>query len=153
MNALGSGHPETLALKERLVRWATTGITATVIQWLVSLLLDSRMESEFWPGTLAWIVSGQFAFVMHHTFTWRDRHRGDTEGWRLVKAVGWRWLKFLVVNITAGLITGAVQAWWLSAQDWTDSRTIALLVGAIVASPCNYLLLNFVVFRNDEPPT
>lgn len=136
---------------EYALRWATSGAVSTSIQGLLLVLLSLYMESVFWPSALAWVISGQISFMLHYRFTWRDRHRDLKIGLIWLRVVGWRWLKFVVVNVSAATVNGTIQAYVM--ENVVDFRPLAWLVALAATSPVSFLLLHYVIFKDDEPPT
>ena len=120
--------PERRALFWQLARYGLTGLTVTAIQaaiyWTLAALVDVDPQLANVAGYLAAVIVG---YVLHGTFTFRNKAREDRNAGRVVR--------FVAVSL-ASLAINAMWVWLCVSRmgwaEWTPIPAMILLTPAIV---------------------
>lgn len=142
-----------------VLRWGTAGLICLVVQLLLIWSL-TKVWPVFWAAVAAYIVSGNLNFVINSLTTWRHRHP-------TMHGIVRRWLKFVMVNIVAGLMNGFI-LWCFHhlfmvinsllgrSPDWYITAILAItpvILANAVSAVGNFWMYEKIVFKHEDPPT
>ena len=116
-----------------MLRWAAVGITTTVIDYTIFIMLYGATNSVFGSNLLAATAATTFNYLTHHRWTFKSNQQHTRSGVKyLLNLIFW-W--FVSSSIIKMLIELGVDV------------KIAKLAPLVFIVPINYFVLNKVVFK------
>ena len=116
-----------------MVRWVLVGVTTTVIDYFIFIILYGPINSVFAVNLISSAVATSLNYFTHHRWTFKSDQNHSRSGVRyLVNLVFW-WL--ISTSIIKALIVLSI-----------DPK-IAKLVPILLIAPINYFVLNLIVFK------
>lgn len=116
-----------------IFRWALVGLSTTLIDYLVFILLYIGSESVFFSNLISATFATSINYFTHHRWTFKSNLNYANSGFRYLANLIFWWL--VSSSIIKTLITLNV-----------DAR-IAKLAPLLVIVPVNYFVLNHLVFK------
>jgi len=114
-------------------RWAAVGITTTVIDYTIFIMLYGATNSVFGSNLLAAIAATTFNYLTHHRWTFKSDQQYATSGVKyLVNLIFWWIVSSSIIKMLVNL--------------GVDVK-IAKLAPLVFIVPVNYFVLNRVVFK------
>ena len=115
------------------LRWAAVGITTTVIDYAIFIILYGATNSVFGSNLLAATAATTFNYLTHHRWTFKSNQQYTKSGVKyLLNLIFW-WI------VSSSIIKMLV--------DLGIDVKIAKLAPLVFIVPINYFVLNKVVFR------
>jgi putative flippase GtrA len=116
-----------------MLRWAAVGITTTVIDYTIFIMLYGATNSVFGSNLFAATIATTFNYLTHHRWTFKSNQQHAASG-----------VKYLL-NLTF---------WWIISSSIIKMLVvlgvdvkIAKLAPLVFIVPINYFVLNKVVFK------
>ena len=131
-------YPRIKVLKDKyfdysMVRWVLVGVTTTVIDYFIFIILYGQIDSVFVVNLISSTVATSLNYFTHHRWTFKSDQNHSRSG-----------VKYLV-NLTF---------WWLVSTSIIKTLIvlgidpkIAKLVPILLIAPINYFVLNKIVFK------
>ena len=116
-----------------MLRWAVVGITTTVIDYIIFIILYGASSSVFSSNLVAASTATTFNYLTHHRWTFKSDQQHATSGVKyLLNLIFW-WV------VSSSIIKMLV--------DLGVDVKIAKLAPLVFIVPVNYFVLNKVVFK------
>jgi putative flippase GtrA len=126
-------HSENKYFEISMLRWATVGITTTVIDYLIFINLYSTTNSVFGANLIATVFATSFNYLVHHRWTFKSDQQHLYSGVKYLMNLSFWW-------IVSSLIIKSL------LEIGIDPK-FAKLVPLVFIVPVNYFVLNKIVFR------
>jgi len=119
--------------EQSMLRWAAVGITTTVIDYTIFIMLYGATYSVFGSNLLAATAATTFNYLTHHRWTFKSNQQHTKSGVKyLLNLIFW-WI------VSSSIIKMLVEL-------GVDVK-IAKLAPLVFIVPINYFVLNKVVFK------
>ena len=116
-----------------MLRWAAVGITTTVIDYTIFIMLYGATSSVFGSNLFAATAATTFNYLTHHRWTFKSNQQHTKSGVKyLLNLIFW-WI------VSSSIIKMLVEL-------GVDVK-IAKLAPLVFIVPINYFVLNKVVFK------
>ena len=116
-----------------MVRWVLVGVTTTVIDYLIFIILYGPINSVFVVNLISSAVATSLNYYTHHRWTFKSDQNHSRSGVKyLVNLAVW-WL--ISTSIIKALIVLSI-----------DPK-IAKLIPILLIAPINYFVLNKIIFK------
>lgn len=134
--------------QSEFLRFAVIGSIAFVIDTIV-------LYAMLWIG-LGHYRGRAVSYLTALTFTWNGNRRITFASTRAHggQAVAAEWLRYLMANLTGGLVNYSMYAWLVSAFPLVRANPVlGVAAGAIAGLSVNFTLSKLLVFRGKRSPT
>ena len=131
-------NPRIKDLKEKyfdysMVRWVLVGVTTTVIDYFIFIILYGPINSVFVVNLISSAVATSLNYFTHHRWTFKSDQNHSRSGVKYLVNLAFWWL--VSTSIIKTLIVLSI-----------DPK-IAKLVPILLIAPINYFVLNKIVFK------
>jgi putative flippase GtrA len=116
-----------------MVRWVLVGVTTTVIDYFIFILLYGPIDSVFVVNLISSTVATSLNYFTHHRWTFKSDQNYSRSGIKYLVNLTFWWL--VSTSIIKALIVLNI-----------DPR-IAKLAPILLIVPINYFVLNKIVFK------
>jgi putative flippase GtrA len=131
-------NPRIKDLKEKyfdysMVRWVLVGVTTTVIDYFIFIILYGPINSVFVGNFISSAVATSLNYYAHHRWTFKSDQKHSRSGVKYLVNLTFWWL--VSTSIIKALIVLNI-----------DPR-IAKLAPILLIAPINYFVLNKIIFK------
>ena len=131
-------NPRIKDLKEKyfdysMVRWVLVGVTTTVIDYFIFIILYGPINSVFVVNLISSAVATSLNYYTHHRWTFKSDQNHSRSGVKYLVNLTFWWL--ISTSIIKALIVLNI-----------DPR-IAKLAPILLIAPINYFVLNKIIFK------
>ena len=116
-----------------MVRWVLVGVTTTVIDYFIFILLYGPIESVFVVNLISSTVATSLNYFTHHRWTFKSDQNYSRSGIKYLVNLAFWWL--ISTSIIKALIV------------FNIDPKIAKLVPILLIAPINYFVLNKIIFK------
>lgn len=116
-----------------MLRWVLVGVTTTVIDYLIFIILYGPINSVFVVNLISSAVATSLNYYTHHRWTFKSDQNHSRSGVKYLVNLTFWWL--VSTSIIKALIVLNI-----------DPR-IAKLAPILLIAPLNYFVLNKIVFK------
>ena len=116
-----------------MVRWVLVGVTTTVIDYFIFIILYGPINSVFAVNLISSAVATSLNYFTHHRWTFKSDQNHSRSGVKYLVNLTFWWL--VSTSIIKALIVLNI-----------DPR-IAKLAPILLIAPINYFVLNKIVFK------
>ena len=116
-----------------MVRWVLVGVTTTVLDYFIFIILYGPIDSVFVVNLISSTVATSLNYFTHHRWTFKSNQNHSKSGIKYLLNLAFWWL--VSTSIIKTLVVLNI-----------DPK-IAKLIPLIVIVPINYFVLNYVVFK------
>ncbi len=116
-----------------MVRWVLVGVTTTVIDYFIFIILYSQINSVFVVNLISCAAATLLNYFTHHRWTFKSDQDHSRSGVKYL--VNWAFWWLLSTSIIKALILLNI-----------DPR-IAKLAPILLIAPINYFVLNKIIFK------
>ena len=116
-----------------MVRWVLVGVTTTVIDYFIFILLYGPIESVFVVNLISSTVATSLNYFTHHRWTFKSDQNYSRSGIKFLVNLAFWWL--ISTSIIKALIV------------FNIDPKIAKLVPILLIAPINYFVLNKIIFK------
>ena len=116
-----------------MVRWVLVGVTTTVIDYFIFIILYGPINSVFVVNLISSAVATSLNYFTHHRWTFKSDQNHSRSGVKYLVNLTFWWL--VSTSIIKALIVLSI-----------DPK-IAKLVPILLIAPINYFVLNKIVFK------
>ncbi len=134
--------------QSEFLRFAAIGTVAFVIDTIVLYVM-------LWIG-LGHYGGRAISFLVALTFTWNGNRRITFASTRAhgAHAIAAEWLRYLMANLTGGLVNYSMYAWLVSAFPLVRANPVlGVAAGSIAGLSVNFTLSKLLVFRGKRRQT
>ena len=131
-------NPRIKDLKEKyfdysMVRWVLVGVTTTVIDYFIFIILYGPINSVFVVNLISSAVATSLNYFTHHRWTFKSDQNHSRSGVKYLVNLAFWWL--ISTSIIKALIVLSI-----------DPK-IAKLAPILLIAPINYFVLNKIIFK------
>ena len=120
-------------LDRSMLRWAVVGITTTVIDYTIFIVLYEASNSVFGSNLVAAAAATVFNYLTHHRWTFKSNQQHATSGVKyLLNLIFWWIVSSSIIKMLVAL--------------GVDVK-LAKLAPLVFIVPVNYFVLNRLVFK------
>ena len=116
-----------------MVRWVLVGVTTTVIDYFIFILLYGPIDSVFVVNLISSTVATSLNYFTHHRWTFKSDQNYSRSGIKYLVNLAFWWL--ISTSIIKALIV------------FNIDPKIAKLVPILLIAPINYFVLNKIIFK------
>ena len=116
-----------------MVRWILVGVTTTVIDYFIFILLYGPIDSVFVVNLISSTVATSLNYFTHHRWTFKSDQNYSRSGIKFLVNLAFWWL--ISTSIIKALIV------------FNIDPKIAKLVPILLIAPINYFVLNKIIFK------
>jgi putative flippase GtrA len=116
-----------------MVRWVLVGVTTTVIDYFIFIILYGPINSVFIVNLISSTVATSLNYYIHHRWTFKSDQNHSRSGVKYLVNLTFWWL--VSTSIIKALIVLNI-----------DPR-IAKLAPILLIAPINYFVLNKIIFK------
>ena len=131
-------YPRIKVLKDKyfdysMVRWVLVGVTTTVIDYFIFIVLYGPIRSVFVVNLISSTVATSLNYFTHHRWTFKSDQNYSRSGIKYLVNLAFWWL----------ISTSIIKALILFNID----PKIAKLAPILLIAPINYFVLNKIIFK------
>lgn len=131
-------YPRIKVLKDKyfdysMVRWVLVGVSTTVIDYFIFIVLYGPIRSVFVVNLISSTVATSLNYFTHHRWTFKSDQNYSRSGIKYLVNLAFWWL--ISTSIIKALIVFKI-----------DPK-IAKLVPILLIAPINYFVLNKIIFK------
>ena len=116
-----------------MVRWVLVGVTTTVIDYFIFIILYGPINSVFVVNLISSTVATSLNYVAHHRWTFKSDQNHSRSGVKYLVNLAFWWL--ISTSIIKALIV------------FNIDPKIAKLAPILLIAPINYFVLNKIIFK------
>jgi len=116
-----------------MVRWVLVGVTTTVIDYFIFIILYGPINSVFVVNLISSAVATSLNYFTHHRWTFKSDQNHSRSGVKYLVNLAFWWL--VSTSIIKALIVLSI-----------DPK-IAKLAPILLIAPINYFVLNKIIFK------
>jgi len=116
-----------------MVRWVLVGVTTTVIDYFIFILLYGPIDSVFVVNLISSTVATSLNYFTHHRWTFKSDQNYSRSGIKYLVNLAFWWL--ISTSIIKALIV------------FNIDPKIAKLAPILLIAPINYFVLNKIIFK------
>ena len=116
-----------------MVRWVLVGVTTTVIDYFIFIILYGPINSVFVVNLISSTVATSLNYYIHHRWTFKSDQNHSRSGVKYLVNLTFWWL--VSTSIIKALIVLNI-----------DPR-VAKLAPILLIAPINYFVLNKIIFK------
>jgi len=116
-----------------MVRWVLVGVTTTVIDYFIFILLYGPIGSVFVVNLISSTVATSLNYFTHHRWTFKSDQNYSRSGIKFLVNLAFWWL------ISTSIINALIV--------FNIDPKIAKLVSILLIAPINYFVLNKIIFK------
>jgi len=116
-----------------MVRWVLVGVTTTVIDYFIFIILYGPINSVFVVNLISSAVATSLNYFTHHRWTFKSDQNHSRSGVKYLVNLAFWWL--ISTSIIKALIVLSI-----------DPK-IAKLAPILLIAPINYFVLNKIIFK------
>jgi putative flippase GtrA len=116
-----------------MVRWVLVGLTTTVIDYFIFIILYGPINSVFVVNLISSAVATSLNYFTHHRWTFKSDQDHSSSGVKYLVNLAFWWL--ISTSIIKALIVLSI-----------DPK-IAKLAPILLIAPINYFVLNKIIFK------
>ena len=116
-----------------MVRWVLVGVTTTVLDYFIFIILYGPIDSVFVVNLISSTVATSLNYFTHHRWTFKSDQNYSRSGIKYLVNLAFWWL--ISTSIIKALIV------------FNIDPKIAKLVPILLIAPLNYFVLNKIVFK------
>jgi len=116
-----------------MVRWVLVGVTTTVIDYFIFIILYGPINSVFVVNLISSAVAISLNYFTHHRWTFKSDQNHSRSGVKYLVNLAFWWL--ISTSIIKALIVLSI-----------DPK-IAKLAPILLIAPINYFVLNKIIFK------
>ena len=116
-----------------MVRWVLVGVTTTVIDYFIFIILYGQIDSVFVVNLISSTVATSLNYFTHHRWTFKSDQNHSRSGVKYLVNLAFWWL--ISTSIIKALIVLSI-----------DPK-IAKLAPILLIAPINYFVLNKIIFK------
>ena len=116
-----------------MVRWVLVGVTTTVIDYFIFVILYGPINSVFVVNLISSAVATSLNYLTHHRWTFKSDQNHSRSGVKYLVNLAFWWL--ISTSIIKALIVLSI-----------DPK-IAKLAPILLIAPINYFVLNKIIFK------
>ena len=136
-------YPRIKVLKDKyfdysMVRWVLVGVSTTVIDYFIFIVLYGPIRSVFVVNLISSTVATSLNYFTHHIWTFKSDQNYSRSGIKYLVNLAFWWL--ISTSIIKALIV------------FNIDPKIAKLVPILLIAPINYFVLNKIVFKKTKHP-
>ena len=131
-------YPRIKVLKDKyfdysMVRWVLVGVSTTVIDYFIFIVLYGPIRSVFVVNLISSTVATSLNYFTHHRWTFKSDQNYSRSGIKYLVNLAFWWL--ISTSIIKALIV------------FNIDPKIAKLVPILLIAPINYFVLNKIIFK------
>ena len=131
-------YPRIKVLKDKyfdysMVRWVLVGVSTTVIDYFIFIVLYGPISSVFVVNLISSTVATSLNYFTHHRWTFKSDQNYSRSGIKYLVNLAFWWL--ISTSIIKALIV------------FNIDPKIAKLVPILLIAPINYFVLNKIIFK------
>ena len=116
-----------------MVRWVLVGVTTTVIDYFIFIILYGPINSVFVVNLISSTVATSLNYFTHHRWTFKSDQNYSRSGIKYLVNLAFWWL--ISTSIIKALIV------------FNIDPKIAKLASILLIAPINYFVLNKIIFK------
>ncbi len=116
-----------------MVRWVLVGVSTTVIDYFIFIILYDPIDSVFVVNLISSTVATSLNYFTHHRWTFKSDQNYSRSGIKYLVNLAFWWL--ISTSIIKALIV------------FNIDPKIAKLVPILLIAPLNYFVLNKIIFK------
>ena len=116
-----------------MVRWVLVGVTTTVIDYLIFIILYGPIDSVFAVNLISSTVATSLNYFTHHRWTFKSDQNYSSAGIKYLVNLAFWWL------ISTSMIKVLIV--------FNIDPKIAKLAPILLIAPINYFVLNKIIFK------
>ena len=116
-----------------MVRWVLVGVTTTVIDYFIFIILYGPINSVFVVNLISSTVATSLNYFTHHRWTFKSDQNYSRSGIKYLVNLAFWWL--ISTSIIKALIV------------FNIDPKIAKLAPILLIAPINYFVLNKIIFK------
>lgn len=116
-----------------MVRWVLVGVSTTVIDYFIFIILYGPIRSVFVVNLISSTVATSLNYFTHHRWTFKSDQNYSRSGIKYLVNLAFWWL--ISTSIIKALIV------------FNIDPKIAKLVPILLIAPINYFVLNKIIFK------
>ncbi len=116
-----------------IVRWVLVGVTTTVIDYFIFVILYGPINSVFVVNLISSAVATSLNYFTHHRWTFKSDQNHSRSGVKYLVNLAFWWL----------ISTSIIKALIVLSLD----PKIAKLAPILLIAPINYFVLNKIIFK------
>lgn len=116
-----------------MVRWVLVGVSTTVIDYFIFIILYGPIRSVFVVNLISSTVATSLNYFTHHRWTFKSDQNYSRSGIKYLVNLAFWWL--ISTSIIKALIV------------FNIDPKIAKLVPILLIAPMNYFVLNKIIFK------
>jgi putative flippase GtrA len=116
-----------------MVRWVLVGVTTTVIDYFIFIILYGPINSVFVVNLISSAVATSLNYFTHHRWTFKSDQNYSRSGIKYLVNLAFWWL--ISTSIIKALIV------------FNIDPKIAKLAPILLIAPINYFVLNKIIFK------
>jgi putative flippase GtrA len=116
-----------------MVRWVLVGVTTTVIDYFIFIILYGQIDSVFVVNLISSTVATSLNYFTHHRWTFKSDQNYSRSGIKYLVNLAFWWL--ISTSIIKALIV------------FNIDPKIAKLAPILLIAPINYFVLNKIIFK------
>ena len=131
-------YPRIKVLKDKyfdysMVRWVLVGVSTTVIDYFIFIVLYGPIRSVFVVNLISSTVATSLNYFTHHRWTFKSDQNYSRSGIKYLVNLAFWWL--ISTSIIKALIV------------FNIDPKVAKLVPILLIAPINYFVLNKIIFK------
>ena len=116
-----------------MVRWVLVGVTTTIIDYFIFIILYDQIDSVFVVNLISSTVATSLNYFTHHRWTFKSDQNYSRSGIKYLVNLAFWWL--ISTSIIKVLIV------------FNIDPKIAKLAPILLIAPINYFVLNKIIFK------
>ena len=116
-----------------MVRWVLVGVTTTIIDYFIFIILYGQIDSVFVVNLISSTVATSLNYFTHHRWTFKSDQNYSRSGIKYLVNLAFWWL--ISTSIIKVLIV------------FNIDPKIAKLAPILLIAPINYFVLNKIIFK------